>query len=565
MEAMADGSVQATFCATLVDEWVRGGLDRAVVCPGSRSTPLAVALSNNPKIDVLVHPDERSASFLAVGLSRESLAPTLLLTTSGTAAAELHPAVIEASLSCVPLLVCTADRPPELLDRGSPQTIDQTKLFGDAVRWFHNPGVAEADQAHTWRSFASKALLASLGQQPGPVHINLPFRDPLVGTPMALPEARGEGPWQRRWEGLRHAPDDGRRLAMLCQSRRGIIVAGAGSPARVIELAERFGWPVLADARSNLGGSPVVIGAADAIIRAAVPSDEVSPDIVLRVGEQPTSKVMWEWLAQLDTHRVHIMQAGMPWLDTSHDVDLSISSGDLAGLINEISAAIEAPPVLGWLEQWQADEEAAQTAIEAVLAADPESEPAVARCLTAALPEGARLVVSSSMPIRDVDWFARRRGDVVVHANRGANGIDGVVSTAVGVAVASASPTALLIGDLAFLHDSNGLVGVDDRDVDLLIVVIDNRGGGIFSMLPQHELLPSEQYEQLFGTSSGVDPLRLLEAHGIEAYEFSDLDQLGNLVDTGGVRAVVVRSDRAANLATHIAINNAVAAALRGG
>ncbi|MFV1990931.1 MAG: 2-succinyl-5-enolpyruvyl-6-hydroxy-3-cyclohexene-1-carboxylic-acid synthase, partial [Acidimicrobiales bacterium] len=455
---MADGSAQATFCATLVDEWVRGGVTRAVVCPGSRSTPLAIALSNHPGLDVIVHPDERSASFLALGLSLELFSPTVLLTTSGTAAAELHAAVIEASLSCVPLLVCTADRPPELLGRGSPQTIDQTNLFGDVVRWYHNPGVADENQAHTWRALASKSLLASLGQQPGPVHLNFPFRDPLVGTPSALPAGRGEGPWQRRWEGMRHAPDDGRRVAALCQSRRGLIVAGAGSPAGLVELAERLGWPILADARSNLGGSSVVIGTADATLRVDTFADRSSPDIVLRVGEQPTSRVIWEWLAHLDTHRVHLMQAGMPWLDTSHDVDLSISSGDLAGLVDEISMAVDAPPVLGWLEQWQADEEAAQAAIEAVLAVSALSEPAVARSLTAALPEGARLVVSSSMPIRDVDWFARRRGDVVVHANRGANGIDGVVSTAVGVAVASASPTALHIGDLAFLHDSNGLV-----------------------------------------------------------------------------------------------------------
>ncbi|MFV1991444.1 MAG: 2-succinyl-5-enolpyruvyl-6-hydroxy-3-cyclohexene-1-carboxylic-acid synthase, partial [Acidimicrobiales bacterium] len=264
---MDDGSAQATFCATLVDEWVRGGISRAVVCPGSRSTPLAIALSNHPDMAVLVHPDERSASFLALGLSRESLSPTLLLTTSGTATAELHPAVIEASLSCVPLIVCTADRPPELLDRGAPQTINQTRLFGDAVRWFHDPGVADADQAHTWRSLASKALLASVGRQPGPVHLNLRFRDPLVAPSAPVPSARGEGAWQHRWEGMRHAPNDGVRLATLFQGRQGVIVAGAGTPVGVIELAERLGWPILADSRSNLGGSPVIVAAADAILR----------------------------------------------------------------------------------------------------------------------------------------------------------------------------------------------------------------------------------------------------------------------------------------------------------
>ncbi len=193
------------------------------------------------------------------------------------------------------------------------------------------------------------------------------------------------------------------------------------------------------------------------------------------------------------------------------------------------------------------------------------SEPAVARRLAAALPADARLVLSSSMPIRDVDWYAQRRSDISVHANRGANGIDGVVSTAVGVAVASGAPTALLIGDLALLHDSNGLVGLADHDVDLLLVVIDNQGGGIFSLLPQHDLLSGEQYEQLFGTPSGVDPLRLLEAYGVEAHEVSSQEELVELVGTGGVRAAVVRTDRAKNLAIHRSLNSAVASALTRG
>lgn len=559
---MDSAATQATFCATLVDEWLRGGASHAVIAPGSRSTPLAVALATNPAMTVHVHPDERSASFIALGISRETQFPTIALTTSGTAASELHSAVIEASLSCIPLIICTADRPPELMDVGAPQTIDQTNLYGSAPRWFHDPGVAESSQASTWRPLASRALQTSLGPKPGPVHLNLPFREPLLEAPGELPPARGSGPWQRRWTASHHAPEDGQRLASLFGGNDGVIIAGAGSPANVVELAERLGWPVVADSRSQLPAGLNVVGAGDAILGCESASRQSRPAIVLRVGEQPSSKAVWQWVKQLRSHRVQLTSTGMPWLDSSHDVDLTVSSVNLTGLISEVLAALDSSSSDSWIEPWRLDERAAQAAISAMIAANPLSEPAVARALTAALASNSRLVVSSSMAIRDVDCFAERRSDVAVHSNRGANGIDGVVSTAVGVASASHRPTALLIGDLAFIHDSNGLVGVHDRNIDLFIVVVDNAGGGIFSFLPQKGQLQNDRFEQLFGTPTGVDPAALLKAYGIEVEEAVSGEQILKLANAGGVRAIVVRSDRQKNLEHHYEVNQAVAQAV---
>ncbi len=551
----------ATFCATLVDEWVRSGVTDAVVAPGSRSTPLALALAAEPALRLHVHHDERSAAFLALGLGLATGRPAVLLCTSGTAAAHFHAAVIEAHQAGVPMLVCTADRPPELRDVAAPQTIDQSHLYGRAVRWYADPGVPDEGMRSTWRSLAARAVLDATGPPPGPVHLNLPFRDPLVGDAGPLPPARPADAWHAAASGApllgAHALD---ALAGRLDHHRGVIVmgGGGGDPEVVHRLAAVVQWPVLADPRS--GGRlplPTTVGAFDGVLRHPAFAADHTPAVVLRLGHPPASKVLNQWLASSGAMQVQVAAAG--WIDPEHSAAVRVTA-DPTDVAHELAKRMNGASGTPWLARWQRADERAQDAIDRVVAAGTAAtEPAIARRLLAALPAGATVVASSSMPIRDLEWFGRPRADVRVVANRGANGIDGVVSTAVGVALAT-GPTALLIGDVALLHDSNGLLGAARRAVDLTIVCIDNDGGGIFSFLPQAAALAPERFEQLFGTPHGVDLGALAAVHGVPTSGWEHLDEA--LAAGPGVRLVLVRTDRAANVAVHDELNRAIAAAL---
>jgi len=559
------GDLNATFCATLVDEWVRAGVTDAVVCPGSRSTPMALALAADERLRVHVHHDERSGSFMALGLGRATGRPAVVLTTSGTAAAELHAAVVEAHLDRVPLLAVTADRPPELRDVGAPQTIDQTHLFGRSTRFFVDPGPPSAEAASSWRSLAARAVIEATGSPAGPVHLNLPFREPLVGSPFPLPAGRPAGrPWH---EALAGAAVPTRAIPRV--RGRGVLVAGGGidDPAGVVALAEALGWPVLADPRSGCRlDHPNVVTHADALLR--VESGLAHPDVVVRLGSPPASKVLNQWLAALDpaVPQVVVDRDGT-WIDPQRNAT-TVVAAEPGALCRVVAAELEPlGGVEGWAERWRAADDAAEAAITATLAAhEAATEPGIARAVATSLPQGGALVVSSSMPVRDIEWFAGSLSGVTVHANRGANGIDGVVSTAVGVALAGA-PTALLIGDVALLHDTNGLLGLADRGVDLCLVVIDNDGGGIFSFLPQASALAPERFEQLFGTPHGVDLTTLAVAHGLPVLEALDDESTEVAVraalTAGGVHLVLVRTDRAANVTVHEQLHGATASAVR--
>ncbi len=536
---------QATFCATLVDEWVRCGLTDAVVCPGSRSTPMTLALAADDRLRLHVHHDERSGSFLAVGLAAASDRPVVVITTSGTAVVELHAAVVEADLAGVPLIVCTADRPPELRDVAAPQTVDQTHLFGRSVRWFTDPGVADASQSGTWRSLAGRAWAEATAEWPGPVQLNLPFREPLVGTPEPLPPARGDSAWHRRLLAARSAPV----LDADLVSARGIVIAGRGTtdPDAVVALASALGWPLLADPISGCAGGPT-IDSFDPLLRTPF-ADRARPEVVIRSGGMPASKVLGQWLDASSPDEVVIAPAGW-WPDPAHRAAVVLDTVPVAPPDHE--------PVAEWLAAWTEAAALAADAIDGVLTTESLSEPGVARHLTRTLPAGSALVVSSSMPVRDVEWFGVGRRDLRVLANRGANGIDGVVSTAVGVAL-SGVRTTLLIGDVAFLHDVNGLLGLADRDVDLTVVVVDNDGGGIFSFLPQRTQLTGSGFERLFGTPHGLDLVAVARAHGVDA---DAVDSLDALEWKPGVRVLVVRTERDANVALHERLNAAVTEAI---
>jgi 2-succinyl-5-enolpyruvyl-6-hydroxy-3-cyclohexene-1-carboxylate synthase len=561
--------VQATFAATLVDEWARGGVEHAVVAPGSRSTPLALALAEHPAVAVHVHHDERGAAFLALGLGLATGRPAAVLTTSGTATAELHPAVVEADLARVPMLLCTADRPPELQDVGAPQAIDQTHLFGRAVRWFHAPGVADGSGRGRWRALAARALAAATGAVPGPVHLNLAFREPLLGTAGPLPEPRAgaAAAWSRR-ETSEVLTGPALTLVDELAGHRGVLVAGPGSgPGPAIdEVARALGWPVLAAPQAPVWGRPgAVVPAADAVLRVAWLADALRPEVVVRLGMPLASKVVGEWLAASGAREVVASGPGR-WTDPHGTADLVLPIDPAALVASWSSSAADLRPAVDgeWRRAWDEAGRAAAQALEDALGREGSAtEPVIARRLLAALPDGSELVVSSSMPIRDVEWYAQPRPGLRVHANRGANGIDGVLATAVGVALASGRPTAVLLGDLAFLHDATSLVGAARRGVDLTAVVVDNDGGGIFSFLPQAGALDAARFEELFGTPHGVGLVAVARALGAAAREVTDVaEALPGALEDGGVQVLVVRTDRADNVAVHARLHAAVEAAL---
>ncbi|MBS1836195.1 MAG: 2-succinyl-5-enolpyruvyl-6-hydroxy-3-cyclohexene-1-carboxylic-acid synthase [Actinobacteria bacterium] len=564
--------VAATFCATLLDEWRHLGLSDAVVAPGSRSTPLALATAEAPAVRVHVVHDERSAAFTALGLGIATGRPALVVCTSGTAAANLHPAVVEAHQAAVPMLVATADRPPELHGVGAPQTIDQRHLYGTAVRWYCEPGVAAAAGAGTWRELARDAWSRTLGVTPGPVHLDLAFREPLIGT-------SGELPRREPTSSATSAPgaawglvdEELGRLAAALSGRRGIIVAGARTAVcdddaqAVVSLAERLRWPVLADGPSGCRLEHTnVVSTADQVLRHEGLAGALRPEVVLRIGGLHASRTLSEWLAGADA-----LQLGVDRFGVVPDPDRVLGRSlpaDPATLCRQLAQAVAEPAPDGWIDRWRAAEVAATTALAVAMGpGGAVTEPVAALEALAAVPDGGVLVASSSMPVRDLEWFAPPRAGIRTVVNRGANGIDGVTSTAVGVAL-TWTPTILLTGDVAFLHDSSALIGLTRRGVSLVVVVIDNDGGGIFSFLPQAERLDAERFELLFGTPHGVDVVALSESHGVPAERVGSRAglraALNGAVARGGVRVIAVRSDRRENVEVHRRLGDAVANAI---
>ncbi|MGH9265510.1 MAG: 2-succinyl-5-enolpyruvyl-6-hydroxy-3-cyclohexene-1-carboxylic-acid synthase, partial [Acidimicrobiales bacterium] len=544
---------------TLVDEWARAGVVGAAVSPGSRSTPLALALAGDGRVPLHVFLDERSASFFALGAAKASGRPAVVLCTSGTAAAEFHPAVLEASHARVPLVVCTADRPPELRDTGAGQAVDQLKLYGDAVRWFVEVGAPAVGDTETpyWRSVASRAVAAAAGPPAGPVHVNLAFREPLVptGAEVVVPPGREDGaPWvtvaHRRPQ---PSPAEVERLAFLVAAEtRGVIVVGWGAdvdPWAVERFSSAACWPVLADPISGVRQGPHAISTYDALLRSPGVARSLRPDVVLRIGAPLTGKVTTTWLDP--TVRQILVDPDGAWLDPNRASSERIVA-DPTALLDAVSRRSPTRSESFWLSSWMRAEAAVRRDLDRLL--DSWAEPfegRVARDLVAGLPSGSTLVVGSSMPVRDVETFARPRSGVRFLANRGVNGIDGFVSTVLGVAsVASreAGPVVALCGDLTFLHDAGGLLGAGRRGLSATFVVVDNDGGGIFNFLPQARAGLGDAFEVLFGTPQGVDLAEVAAVHGVGAEVVTKADDLVPAVERavagGGVRLVVVPTDR---------------------
>jgi 2-succinyl-5-enolpyruvyl-6-hydroxy-3-cyclohexene-1-carboxylate synthase len=548
----APEDVQATFCATLVDEWLALGVGHAVVAPGSRSTPMALALADRHEMRVHVVHDERSAAFVALGLALEGV-PALLLCTSGTAAANFYPAVVEAGLSEIPMIVLTADRPEELRGVGAPQTIDQIDLYGHHVVWSRDPGVPDEDERSLWRELALDAWSHA---EIGPVQLNLAFREPLIGV-------AGELPPRSRMESrtaTKKAAGGRRQDAVpTFEGGRGVILVGGRSGVRaeqVTALSESTGWPVVADPVSRMRGLPGVISTADALLRNERFAADHLPDVIIRIGRPAASKVLSQWTARATARGGVLVQVGGPGvIDPERNVAAVVSIGDLldaAPLMSECDPA--------WAESWRsADRVADQVIVDVLRGFDELTEPGAARTVAESVPDDADLIVASSMPVRDLEWFGGRSARA--HANRGANGIDGVLGTALGRALTGRT-TFVLLGDLAFVHDSNALTALERRDADLRMVVVDNDGGGIFSFLPQAAALSEDRFEQLFGTPLGVDLVALATSYGLEARTVQAVDELVDQLGQPGPWVCCVPTERRHNVEVHAKLHAAVSAGL---
>jgi 2-succinyl-5-enolpyruvyl-6-hydroxy-3-cyclohexene-1-carboxylate synthase len=566
------------LASALVEELARCGVEHACVAPGSRSAPLALALWNEPGIRVWSHVDERCAGFFALGIGQETGTPAVVLTTSGTAGANLHPAVAEASEALVPLIVITADRPPELRGRGAGQTIDQLKLYGSSVRWFCEVGVHEADDTGLlhFRSTAGRAFAETLGAPPGPVHLNVPLREPLAPVPVGADvtaeaplatEGRPDGaPLTAVWSGVRAAqPDPLEKLGKLIRAnRRGLIVAGRQrDPAlagAVTALAGAARYPILAEPTSQLRAGDhdlgLVIAPYDAILRE--PPSDLRPELVLRFGDMVTSKAAREWLqAGGDCRQIVVDQHG-GWNEPTSRADAMLRA-EPASLCRSLAASIEPSGETEWVDRWRAAASAADQAMESFLGSlDELFEPRIHRELASLLPAGSTVYVASSMPVRDLETFLPAvQKPLRFLANRGANGIDGIVSSGLGAAASAPGRTFVLTGDLGLYHDMNGLLATKRCAVEATIVVFNNGGGGIFDFLPIAGF--EHGYEELFGTPTGLDPARVAELYGLRFTRIGAYSELGGAIAQPGL--VEVPLDRKRNVELHREVFQRVAEA----
>ncbi len=549
------------------DQLLASGVRHVVVCPGSRSTPLTLVFARDRRWRAWLHIDERSAGYFALGLARQLGEPVALLCSSGTAAANFLPAVVEASLLRVPLLVLTADRPPELRDVGAAQTIDQVRMFGSHARWAIDmtpaDGTPELERAA--RGVAARAAATSMAAPAGPVHVNFPFREPLLERAVADPLPPAGRPIAVTRSVVAPTPEAIRGFVEAARGKRGLIVAGpeaGGLPAALLtEVARALGWPVLADPLSGLrtGTHDLdgVVETYDVLARATAFVRELLPEVTLRLGAAPTSKALNVWLAGHPAIDSWVVDVEGAWREPDATVSTMLR-GDATSVCRALLEAL-APgdgAEASWLDRWRAANAVTAHALRA--AADALDEPFEGRApleLAAALPEGATLVVGNSMPVRDVDTFMPRLGRRVrIEGTRGASGIDGVVSTAVGAAAAGDGPVVLLIGDLSFLHDLNGLWAVNRHDLNLTVLLVNNDGGGIFHFLPQAELA-ADAFEEWWGTPHGLDLGQAVALHGGHHVRLEGASGWAGAIAAAlgrpGLQVLELRTERVRNVELH--------------
>jgi 2-succinyl-5-enolpyruvyl-6-hydroxy-3-cyclohexene-1-carboxylate synthase len=592
---MATGDVSLACATALIDELVAGGMRHACVSPGSRSTPIALALERHAGVAVHVHLDERSSAFFAVGLAKALRRPVGVACTSGTAAAELFPAVVEASQARVPLYLLTADRPPRLRGTGANQTIDQVRLYGTYPRAYLDPPVpASAADALAWQRIGRDAVATCGGPQPGPVHINCSFDEPLVPTGYVIdvPE-RDHARVERADRNPEPVAADVDRAAKEMSGARGVVVAGSNwwtASSEAALLAQRLGWPLLAEPTSGLRRSGWALAAGQSLISSTAFLDRHRPEVVLQIGATPTTRASQAFVSAADRllvvdlfhpepdperqatwrlaanpDRLAAALSGRSIARTGDAVMFTGPIDDLGGHGEHLLTERIEPAPDGWLASWEDADGRARRAMDEMLdATDAPTELRLARDLAAAVPEGGTLFVGNSTPIRDLDAAMAPRDGLQVLANRGASGIDGLVSTALGIAAAGTGPTVALIGDLSLLYDAGALLWNGQRPpADLVLVVPNNRGGAIFGSLAQRDL---PERDRLFVTPQDVDLAALSTAAGVGHARVERMSDLANIVGqartAGGIGVIEVPTPAERSRQQRIEVRAAVDAAL---
>ena len=507
------------FIASFVDELTYADVNNVVISPGSRSTPIAYCMAEHPDMNVHINIDERSAAFFALGMAKEKRKPVALLCTSGTAAANYFPAIVEAYYSRVPLIVLTADRPHELRDVGAPQAIDQLNLYGKHVKWFVEMSLPDSGEMMLQyaRTVASRAISNSILEPSGPVHINFPLREPLIPLLSEMEKWVHQADQSKACIDIAHGQlkmtetQMSAYIELIQNSKKGIIICGPIDQPdfrnEVLEFAAATGYPILADPLSQLrsGGNQYVIESYDTFLKVEEIHKEISPDLIIRFGAMPVSKPLLQFVKKYKKTNHIVIDGGSGWREpaavSTHMVYCNESI--FCRSIKEHLAVQGNQDKGKWLSLWQKMNEVTKKGLLTIQDETGLQEGKLFSILESLLPEKANLVVGNSMPIRNVDsFFFQTTKEIRIMANRGANGIDGLISTAVGVCASSEKPTVLAIGDLSFFHDMNGFLAAKMYHLNLLVLVVNNDGGGIFSYLPQSA--EEKHFEELFGTPHGL-------------------------------------------------------------
>ena len=564
-DLLARSNVNSVWGALTMEVLARLGVETIMISPGSRSTPLAVAAGRNPKLEAISILDERTAGFFALGLAKRTHKPTVLVCTSGSAVVNYYPAVLEASMSGTPLLLLTSDRPPELRDCSAGQTIDQTKIFGGLARFFHEVALPQIDPSLLayLRQTLVHALFQSMEGNPGPVHLNFPFRNPLSPDSQQSPvinldtmQAAATIATRLCESVVSESHLDSVALERLASHRHGVIVVGANNPSSgnksfassVAAIAQKLGWPVLNDILNPLRGylseGRASISHYDSILRNDEIVAKLRPTAVLQIGPLPTSKVLRNWLMKLDA--VSFLLSDRPInIDPLHRI-----ATPLRGTVEAFNQSIHQQATdVKWIKDWVAAEREIVAAIDSKFEqTDDLFEGKISWVLSRHLPTGTPTFIANSMSVRYAEYFwcaSDRRYSI--YCNRGANGIDGTLGTAMGVAHRG-KPTVLLTGDLAFLHDTNALLTTSELKGGLTVVLVNNQGGGIFEHLPISQL--SESFERYFATPQTVKFDVLCQTYGVEHQQISDWGELIEAIKVlpnQGIRVLEVSTDRKAD------------------
>ena len=553
------------YLVTFVEELVQAGVKEAVISPGSRSTPLALLMAEHPTLKIYVDIDERSAGFFALGIAKASKNPVVLLCTSGTAAANYFPAVAEANLSSIPLIVLTADRPPELRGVGAPQAMEQVRLYGEHVKSFVDMALPEnsLEMLRYAKWHGSKTVDIAMTVPRGPVHLNFPLREPLVPILDPSPFTRQNINEHVHIYYSHKVIPTGTidKIIEACAGKKGLIIAGPLAkkefPAKLAAFAKQIGWPIVADPLSGLrtygGIDNTVIDQYDAFLRNPLEVTDLVPEVIIRFGAMPVSKSLMKWVESFAGIPYYLVDPGEEWKDPMKAATDLIHCEEHF-LVDEFTERFTQVTDSSWLTSWQrVNQLTAEIVQQSIDVAESIDEGELIHLLRKHLPNKSGLFIGNSMPIRDVDtFFAKTEKELTLIANRGANGIDGVISTALGCGT-FIQPMYLVIGDLSFYHDMNGLLMAQKYGINLTILVVNNNGGGIFSFLPQADL--PKYFETLFGTELNLDFAKVADLYSGGYQQVSDGEQLHEALDHAhfhkGLDIIEIKTNRYENVAVH--------------